>query len=564
MLRKRNKLSRSGSIEMANSISLKLNKAIVKANTLVFKDIDPRHGVKDLWNKVNNLVKRKTGNLQINDNLTAEDLNCHYANISNDSSYKVPLSKSTANQNKQYVDEFLVFNILDHLHHTAKGLDQLPAWFLRLTAPIFSDIISFLFNLSLNTSHVPTQWKTALIIPIPKTSTPTSPPDYRPLSIVPILSRILEKIVVRKYIYPEFDEPPFIFTLSDQFAFRPTGSTSAAIIQLLQHISDMLVTNDYVTVITMDYSKAFDTVRHSSLMGKLSKLDIDDNIFNWINNYFGQRVHVTKFKQSLSRELSINASVIQGSGLGPCSFIICASDLHPIHPNNHLLKYADDMYLLVGSSMKQTILTELNHISTWAKHNNLSLNQSKTYEMIVSNKGYNIDTIPFTTGIVRVNYIKVLGVHLQNDLKMNRHISEIIKTCSSSFYALRILRSHGLATDAIYDVARATTITKLLYASPSWWGFTNAAERDRIEGFIRKLKRLNYLPTTFDFASAIVDKSDDNFFKQIVNNNFHVLHKLLPDVNKHQYNLRNRIHNFVLPVKDSKNFVTRMLYKNIY
>jgi hypothetical protein len=229
-----------------------------------------------------------------------------------------------------------------------------------------------------------------------------------------------------------------------------------------------------------------------------------------------------------------------------------------------MLKYADDMYLLVGSSQIQTIPIELNHITKWAIHNNLSLNQNKTYEMIVFKNGCNKIAHPSIPGITRVSNIKVLGVHLQNDLKMNHHISETIKSCSSSFYALRILRSHGLTSDAIYKVASACTISKLLYASPAWWGFTNAAERDRVESFVRKLIRLDYLPRSFASARSIADKTDDNLFKQIVFNNSHVLHKLLPEVNKYQYNLRTRLHNYVLPVKDSKNYVTRMLYKNIY
>src|SRR5688572_27824019 len=155
-------------------------------------------------------------------------------------------------------------------------------------------------------------------------------------------------------------------SLSDQFAFRPTASTTAAIIVLLQQVSSMLLTNDFVAVISMDFSKAFDTVRHSTLMSKLGSLDLPDEIYNWLVNYFQERDHITKHLGLLSALAEINASVVQGSGIGPGSYIVCASDLHPLHSVNVMLKYADDTYLIVGSNNIATAAEEFGHISTWA------------------------------------------------------------------------------------------------------------------------------------------------------------------------------------------------------
>ena len=136
----------------------------------------------------------------------------------------------------------------------------------------------------------------------------------------------------------------------------------------------------------MDYSKAFDTVRHSSLMQKLSNLEIPDYLYNWIINYFHDRKHITKFEGMKSTERIISASVVQGSALGPAAFIITASDLHPVHAKNKLVKYADDMYLIVGSSMQYSIPEELDHVASWAAENNLRLNPSKTKEMVVARR----------------------------------------------------------------------------------------------------------------------------------------------------------------------------------
>ena len=140
--------------------------------------------------------------------------------------------------------------------------------------------------------------------------------------------------------------------LNDQFACWPTGSTTAALIAILHQITVMLRTNSYVTLISLDFSKAFDTVRHDTFAEKLSGLDIQDNVYNWLINFLKDRKHVTRFKGRTPSSADINASFVQGSGVGPSSYDINASDLQPVHSANRLIKYADDTYLLVGSEMR--------------------------------------------------------------------------------------------------------------------------------------------------------------------------------------------------------------------
>ena len=158
------------------------------------------------------------------------------------------------------------------------GLDQLPAWFLRLGAPVFTEELTRLFCRSLTEGVVPNQWKRAYIKPIQKIPVPMAPGDYRPISITPILSRLMEKLVVRTFFYPAISDPPAPLSFTDQYAFRPAGSTTAALIALLQCITEILRTNPFVIVIALDFSKAFDTVRHATLMEKLAKLGLPDHV----------------------------------------------------------------------------------------------------------------------------------------------------------------------------------------------------------------------------------------------------------------------------------------------
>jgi hypothetical protein len=253
---------------------------------------------------------------------------------------------------------------------TATGLDNIPAWFLQITAPVFAGPIAELFNQSIDSGVVPTQWKKASITPVPKASNPATPADYRPISITPILSRVLEKHVVRKYIYPALlklevnstTRPLNELSFSDQFAFRPTGSTTAALITLFHIISDMLSTNKLVRVFALDFSKAFDTVKHETLLGKLSMLDMPDEVYNWTKDYFENHSHCTKFQGLTSSFAAIVASVFQGSGIGPAAFVVNAGDLHPVNTINQLMKYADDTYLIVPSAVSNSAEEELEHI----------------------------------------------------------------------------------------------------------------------------------------------------------------------------------------------------------
>jgi len=156
--------------------------------------------------------------------------------------------------------------MLDKIRQTATGLDLLPAWFIRTAAPFLSLPLAHLFNLSISQSRVPTQWKVNSITPVHKITKSQTCQDYRPISITPVLSRVLEKSIVPSFLYPVLLDPVFSKTISDRFAFRPTGSTTAALITLLQHLTDLVTQYGYVHLIALDFSKAFDTLRSDNVI----------------------------------------------------------------------------------------------------------------------------------------------------------------------------------------------------------------------------------------------------------------------------------------------------------
>jgi len=323
--------------------------------------INSKPDTKELWKTVRQL----TGHERVpavDPHITADSLNRHYANVSTDPSYEHPPQKHTAAQRtttRDCVTDYEVFKTLDTLRPTATGLDKLPAWYLRLIAPFLCGPVADLINTSLLTSTVPNQWKQARVRPVPKTPSPQRAADYRPISVTPVLSRIVERLVVRRYIYPVLSSPPPSLHFADQFAVRPTGSTTAAIIALLHTVINLLSTEPYVIVISLDFSKAFDSVRHSRLLHKFAQLDLPDHIYYWLANYFYNHSHCTIFQDQQSSLLDISASIIQGSAIGPAAYIVTAGDLLPTAPGNSMCKFADDTYLIIPASNQSSRHAEL-------------------------------------------------------------------------------------------------------------------------------------------------------------------------------------------------------------
>ena len=565
LLRLKNNFSRKGQLEKADALAVKIGNLIAKNNTNFLNKAETGDA-KSFWKQINQVLGKTPKHSVVS--IDANTLNAHYAAISFDSHYQPPLRKYTCGTNNfQTVSEFSVFKSLTQLKQTASGPDGLEWWFIKLAAPAICTPLAYLFNLSLRNSFVPYQFKTSCITPVAKVAKPTNCSDYRPISITPILSRILEKIIVRQIINPALTLPPFHQKLENQFAFRPTGSTTNALIAIIADISNMLEQHEYVHVIALDFSKAFDTIRHSSLFQKLADLPIPDNIFNWLVSYFDSRQHQTRGQDSYSNFIKINASIVQGSAIGPSAFIITASDLSPIHPGNKIDKYADDSYLIVPGGNTTTIPAELGNIATWANNNNLTLNQSKTKEMIIRKPSKkNTPLPPIIPGISRCSSLNILGVTITDTLSMSEHVSNIVSTGHQRLYGLKLLKNHGLTFNKISEVCRSILVSRLTYASQAWRGFLTANDLSKLNGLVRKTQRWGVYSPMSPLLEDILNQADSNLFANILRNKNHVLHPQLPPVKEIPYKLRPKTHNLQLPLKTTlanKNFICRMIFNTI-
>jgi len=225
------------------------------------------------------------------------------------------------------------------------------------------------------------------------------------------------------------------------------------------------------------------------------------------------------------------------------------------------MKYADDSYLLIGSRNIQSVHDELGHITAWAAQKNLHLNPAKTREMVVIRKTRpSLSAAPPIAGGTRSSAMNILGITIDERLSVSDHVDTTLSSCSSSLYALRTLRARGMPQKTLYQVKAATTIGRLMYGSPAWWGYSSERDLNRLESFIRRAKRGGFLPDEAPSFREMAALADSSLFKTLISNPNHVLRSLCTL----RPTIRPRPHPFNLPLSDNRNFLSRLIFLGTY
>jgi hypothetical protein len=254
-------------------------------------------------------------------------LNDYFSSIG----YKLNKTLNTDNQNFPFtpnpngfsfreVDVCRVSHILGKLNNKKKGgVDQIPAFIYKILEPLILSPLTHIINLSISKSVFPDVWKKALVIPIFKGGDPSLPGNYRPISLLPALSKILEKILASQ-IQEHLEQNKLIN--NRQFGFRAGCSTEQLIFQLINKIKSMLSKKEskYATIAALDIKKAFDSVNHSLLVKKLNdSFMFGSTARKLIENYLSNRIQFLKYLNCISPAKTITTGVPQGSVLGPFS-----------------------------------------------------------------------------------------------------------------------------------------------------------------------------------------------------------------------------------------------------
>ena len=547
LLVRRRKLRSQGRTSEADKLAEKINGLIAeyrKKQLAHLENASPR----ELWSSVRG---RSNRSIPVNHLLCDPNIvNKHFAAIATDHCYsssdilRFCVSLDVDSSNLHDFCDYEIERLLRTMQTTASGFDDLPCWLFKKCSYELAGIVTTILNMSFQSGIVPLEWLTAVVTPVPKNACPESLAEYRPISVTPIMSRLAEKLVVQQWLRPALP----IILIEDQFGFRPTGSTTCALINLMHHVTLMLESNLYVRCLLIDFSKAFDTVRHSLVVAKLSTLDIPPAILNWIVHFLSGRTQVTKGPDgTLSGFLPITQSIIQGSGIGPTLWIVMESDLHPVSAINVLVKYADDTNLLVPENTDVSLADEYMQIKAWADKNCVKINTEKTKELVFHRPHPTKWHVPPSLeGIEQVQTAKLLGVILQSNLNFTSHVDSVLKLCSQRIFLLKQLRDQGMSHGQLHTIFQAIVLNRIVYALSAWGPFLSITNFQRIDGFLKRSYRYGFTSNKIYKIEQLLDSVMSDLFAKIQAPH-HCLYPLLPRRKDCYINVRPRGHEYELP-----------------
>ena len=425
---------------------------------------------KKAWKSINNLLGRQNKPTVVNElnvgeqNLTspediAEGFNEYFSNIGPDLASKIDYSNSNF---ETYVkiaqSEFAAFQpvTVSHVSHLlhglsnnkATGIDKISSKIIKLAAPVISDSLTLIFNQAITLSSFPDEWKVARVMPLYKNGQRSIPGNYRPISVLPAISKIMERILYDQ-LYNYLTK--FELLSDSQFGFRKFHSTASA---LLDCTNDWYVNLDrkmFNLVVLIDLKKAFDTVDHQILLNKLELYGIKGQALTLLKSYLTNRNQKCQIKNSFSSERLIKCGVPQGSILGPLFFLLYINDLpHCLNKTKPRL-FADDTNLTASANsmtdLETAVNSDLENLRKWLIANKLSLNVAKTEFMLIGSKPMikNIsDSCPNVyienIQIKQVHECKTLGVTIDQHLSWKSNTENICKKVTAGISAIRRIK----------------------------------------------------------------------------------------------------------------------------
>jgi hypothetical protein len=307
---------------------------------------------------------------------------------------------------------------------------------MRDSATIIACPLTHIINLSLIQGVIPDDLKSARVVPLFKKNDKTEVGNYRPVSILCILSKIFERVV-----YDQIDsylcDKNLLYKL--QSGFRKQFSTDTCLIHLSDHIKFEMDKGNLIGMVLLDLQKAFDTVDHTILLMKLESLGLGQDILRWFRSYLSERQQLVDVSGTFSEPCKITCGVPQGSILGPLLFLIYVNDM-PAVVKNKLLLYADDSAILVSgksrASIEKDLTEDLEMVNNWLVDNKLSLHLGKTESIIFGSKqklksNRCLDITCNGQVIKSTSSVKYLGATLDQSLTGESMASSIIKKANS-------------------------------------------------------------------------------------------------------------------------------------
>ena len=378
------------------------------------------------------------------------------------------------------------------------GHDGFSPAVLRFVSGEISGPLSRLINACLEAGHFPDFLKVARVTPVFKDGDPAQFGNYRPISVLPAISKVFERVIqVRLLSFLKRQGS----ILATQYGFRRGHSTYMAILDMVENVRKAWEDGDHSIGVFVDFRKAFDTVDHSILIGKLEHLGIRGLPLELIKSYLSNRKQYVVYGTSESSLMEILVGVPQGSILGPLFFLLYINDLPAASSFFRYILFADDTNLFASGKDKDLLLRGLKSgmikLSDWFAYNRLTLNYSKT-EFVrfgkpnVGSSEDNWDLRIDDRPIREVNDSKFLGVHIDKNISWRVHIGKLINKISQTVGIIGRARRfmNGPQLLSLYNTM---VLPHLQYCLINWGNFKgdrNIRLRDRLTTLQKCLVRI--------------------------------------------------------------------------
>ena len=383
----------------------------------------------------------------------------------------------------------------------AIGPDGLPNWVLKDCAHIISPAITCIFNSCIREGHIPTDWKSAIISPVPKVSPPRHlQKDLRPISLTPLISKHLERFIfnwILESIEDKIDQ--------NQFGALKGSSTTHALVNMVHEwyrATDDSTSRTYIRVLLLDYAKAFDRIDPYLLIDKLKLLNIPDTLINLVKSFLTNRRQRVRIGETLSDWIEIWGNTPQGTVLGVLLFLIMINDLKIEQP---CFKFVDDttVYEITNTRSPTKLQETTNKISHWSETNKMKINENKTKELIINFNRSLQDVPPLLINdksIEKVTCTKLLGLYISENLTWQRHIDYITSKASSRVYFITLLKRSGLSYKDLITCYTSVVRPVLEYAAPVFHSNLTKEQCLKIESIQKRVMRIIYGDITYTEA----------------------------------------------------------------
>lgn len=328
----------------------------------------------------------------------------------------------------EMTNEIELAEIIKGLNNVGAGADNISSKIFKLSYQAIMKHILQLFNACLKYGIFPSSLKIAIIKPIFKGGDSQTINNYRPISILPFMSKILEKLIHCRLV-KHLEKNDIIH--ENQFGFQKNKSTYMPLLLLQDNITRVFEDGEFALGLYLDIKKAFDTVNTKILLDKLHKYGVRHRSHQILSSYLTERTQSVKIRSTYSSYKNASMGVPQGSILGPLLFIIYINDLPKLSSNMTCLSYADDTAIIFKGDtiahLQSTVNNLLVQISSWFDANFLSLNVLKTYTQHYTTRSVDFKLeVKINNIYVKENEsIRYLGVLIDKSLKFTKHIDQV-------------------------------------------------------------------------------------------------------------------------------------------